>query len=40
VTRIDWWRAAGFLAMTVSAAVVVGGALLLVWALLPFAVRP
>jgi hypothetical protein len=38
--RWDPYRTLGFLAMTVSAAIVLGGLLILLWALIPAAVRP
>jgi hypothetical protein len=34
-SRIDWWRLLGALLMTLSAALVVGAGLLLVWSLAP-----
>jgi hypothetical protein len=33
--KLDLWRMAGFLAMTVSAAIVVGALLIAVWSLAP-----
>lgn len=38
--KLDLYRMAGALAMTLSAAIVLGGLLLLLWALAPAAVRP
>jgi hypothetical protein len=38
--RWDPYRTLGALAMTLSAAIVLGGLLLLLWALVPAAVRP
>ena len=36
MTRTDLWRLAGCLLMTLSASVVVGGVLLVAWAVLPW----
>jgi hypothetical protein len=38
--RLNPWRMFGAFLMAVSAAVVVGGLLVLCWALIPFAVHP